>query len=527
MNITNRFMKCATLALVASCSSANSRVPVPHVDPSAHNQMAPIVEAPPTPPPLRVVEMRDASSTRVTFRIVIDAGSADDPQGREGITRLLARLMLEGGTQSLTFEQLTRRLFPMAAAIHYQIDRDHLVITGEAHRDHVQAFYPLLRDVILAPRLADEDFRRVKTQSLADLRLDLRGSSDETLGKEVLQSVIYQGHPYGHPPVGTERGLEAITLDELRAHHRAVFCVPHVTFGIAGNYPEELVATIRGDLSTLPAQCPDRAAAPVVERPHGMHVVIVDKPASSSTAISFGTPVTVTRADPDFSAVQFATNYLGLHRQSVGVLYQTIREERGLNYGDYAYAEHFEQEDQSRFPRSNLVRRQQYTSVWIRPVPARSAHFALRAAVRALDHLTRDGVPADDLTRVRGFLDGYVGLYAQTESARLGYAIDDVLTGNAQGSWVTRTRQGLTALTADSVRAAAQRHLTSQDLWVAIIAPNAQELATAIGANAPSPITYDTPKPAEVTREDAEIAAYQLPVRAEDVRVIPLAEVFR
>lgn len=528
MKTRNDFMKCAALGLAMSCASARPVVtdPAPITNP-AESRTPPTRAVVALRPPVRIVELRNEASTRVTFRVVLDVGSADDPAGREGMTRLMTRLMVEGGTRSLSFEQLTRRLFPMAATIHYQIDRDQVVVTGEAHRDHVQVFYPLLRDVLLAPRFAEEDFRRVKTQSLADLRLDLRGSSDEALGKEVLQSVIYQGHPYGHPPVGTERGLEAITLDELRAHYARVVCAAGVTFGIAGSHPTALLDTIRGDLSTLPAQCGERPALTAVERPHGMHVVIVDKPASSSTAISIGTPATVTRRDPDFGAVQFATNYLGLHRQSVGVLYQTIREERGLNYGDYAYAEHFDQEDGTRFPRSNIVRRQQYTSVWIRPVPARSAHFALRAAVRALDRVIHDGVPEGDLARVRGFLDGYVGLYAQTESARLGYAIDDVFTGYAQGSWVPRTREGLSALTAETVRAAARRHLTAQDLWVAIIAPNAQELARAIGENAPSPITYDTPKPAEVTREDAEIAAYQLPVRAEDVRVVPLTEVFR
>ncbi len=525
MSFSKRFMKCASIALVA-CSGA--RTPATAItEPQPRTQPMPVAQPAPPREPVRVVEQRDEASTRVTFRIVLQGGSADDPQGREGLTRLTTRLMVEGGTQALTYEQLTRRLFPMAARIRYQIDRDQTVITGEAHRDHVTQFYPLLRDVVLTPRFADDDFRRVKTQSLADLRLELRGSSDETLGKELLQSLVYPSHPYGHPPVGTERGLEAVTLDDVRAHHRNLFCTTRITVGLAGAWPAALVDTIRGDLSTLPARCADVAAAPSVERPHGMHVVIVDKPAASSTAISLGFPLTVTRRDPDHAALSLATAYLGLHRQSVGVLYQTIREARGLNYGDYAYAEHFLEEPGSRFPRPNILRRQQYASVWIRPVPARAGHFALRAAVRALDRMVRDGVPQGDIDRVRGFLDGYVGLYTQTETARLGYALDDALLGFEPGSWARRTRDAWAALTADSLRAAVQRHLTAQDVWVAIIAPNAQELAQAIGSNAPSPITYESPKPPEVMAEDREIATYALPVRAEDVRVIPLAEVFR
>jgi zinc protease len=82
-------------------------------------------------------------------------------------------------------------------------------------------------------------------------------------------------------------------------------------------------------------------------------------------------------------------------------------------------------------------------------------------------------------------------------------------------------------LDAAAVRAAAARHLTARDLWVAIIAPNARALADAIAANAPSPITYDSPKPESVMTEDREIATWPLAVRPDDVRVIPLDRVFR
>src|SRR5262249_27358559 len=160
--------------------------------------------------------------------------------------------------------------------------------------------------------------------------------------------------------LGTETGLAAIDLGALREHRARVFCRDRLTVGLAGSYPAELVAQLRREFASLPATCPPHAALPTPERPHGLHVVIVDKPNASSTAVSLGLPVSITRASADFPALQFFTNYLGLHRQSSGVLYQTIREARGLNYGAYAYSEHFEQEEYSRFPLTNIQRRQQY-----------------------------------------------------------------------------------------------------------------------------------------------------------------------
>src|SRR5262249_50273865 len=66
-----------------------------------------------------VLELRNENSPLVTVRVLFESGSADDPTGKEGLTRLLARAMVEGGTEALTYEQLTRRLFPMAAELSF------------------------------------------------------------------------------------------------------------------------------------------------------------------------------------------------------------------------------------------------------------------------------------------------------------------------------------------------------------------------------------------------------------------------
>jgi zinc protease len=400
------------------------------------------------------------------------------------------------------------------------------VFEGQVHRDHVAAFYPLLRDVLLHPRLADEDFRRVKAQTTSALTLELRGNDDEALGKELLQSLIYQQHPYGHPVIGTERGLAATSLEDVRAHRGQVFCRERVIVGLAGGYPEELATQVRQDLEQLPGGCRPRALLPAPTRPQNMHVVVIDKPSASATAISVGLPVSTTRAQPDFAALQFVTNYLGLHRQSSGVLYSTIREARGLNYGDYMYAEHFAQDGYSRFPRPNIQRRQQYASIWLRPLRPPTAHFALRAAIRALSQTLEQGIDAESFDRTRTFLSGYVSLFAQTESTRLGYQIDDFWNRAAGGTYPERMRAAWSALGPDTALTAARQHLSPRDLWVAIVAPNARELADAIGRNAPSPITYDSPKPDEVLAEDRVIANFPLAVRPQDVRIVPLAEVF-
>ena len=78
--------------------------------------------------------------------------------------------------------------------------------------------------------------------------------------------------------------------------------------------------------------------------------LLVEKP-SAPTAISMGMTWDVRRGDPDFPALVVAVSALGEHRQgSAFRLFKELREVRGLNYGAYAYPEHFVQAPGSALP---------------------------------------------------------------------------------------------------------------------------------------------------------------------------------
>ena len=109
---------------------------------------------------------------------------------------------------------------------------------------------------------------------------------------------------------------------------------------------------------------------------------------------------------------------------SGGVLYDRMREKRGLNYGDYAYIEYFPRGMFLMEPQPNLARHHQIFQMWIRPVEPPTAKFALRLALFELDKLIKDGLPQEEFERTREFLGKYVNVLTRTKRAELGYAID-------------------------------------------------------------------------------------------------------
>jgi zinc protease len=458
--------------------------------------------------------------------VAFTSGSADDPPGKEGLTRLVATTMTQGGTTARTYAELVEKLYPMAASIDAHVDRDETVFFAEVATDALATFYPLFKEVLLTPRLDDPGFERMRARATSELTDELLGASDEALGKEALAAALYEGHPYGHPPVGTERGLQAATADDVRSHRARVFCRDRALLGIEGGFPEGFDTTFTRDFAALPP-CPAvRAELPDPIVPHNLRVLVVDKPSADSTAISIGSPSDVTRKSPDFPALEFFTDYLGLHRQSAGRLYHELRERRGFNYGDYAYAEYFEQDGGSRFALPNLVRRQEMLSIWLRPVRPKNAIFALRGALYLYAQTVDRGVPQAEIERFRSFLSRYTSLEELTQSRRLGHAMDDALYG-ARRPYLDGLRDAWTGLNEASLKATVARHLAGKSFQIAIVTKNGAALAEELVTGAPTLPSYDTPKPRDVLDEDKEIARYPLGLRKEQVRVVKFTDLFK
>ncbi len=463
-------------------------------------------------------------SPLVSFRLLFTTGSAFDPQGKEGVAALTAAMLARGGSHTMAYQEIQAAFYPIAAGFSAQTDKEMTVFAGTTHRDNLDRYYTIIRDMLLDPGFRPEDFQRVKTDLLNGLKVNLRSSNDEELGKEVLYTMIYgPEHPYGHTNAGRVSSLEKLTLDDVKE-----FCAQHYTqanlvIGLAGGYPAGFAQKVAADFKKLPAGHKDTVNARVEVQP-GTEIAIVQRE-TRSTAISLGFPIEVTRAHRDWAALAVVASYFGQHRSSNSHLYQRIREARGLNYGDYAYVEYFPG-GMFRFdPPPNIGRSSQIFQIWIRPVEPPYGHFTLRAALYEYDKLMRDGMSKEAFESTREFLTKYVNVMTQTQDAQLGYALDSRYYGIPE--FTGYMRQQLAKLTLADVNRAIQQYLKRDAMKIAIVTKDAEGLRQAIVNNAPSPITYTSPKPPDILEEDKVIQVYPITTTAEKVKVVPVETVFQ
>ncbi|HZY10900.1 MAG TPA: pitrilysin family protein [Bacteroidota bacterium] len=475
---------------------------------------------------LKFTEIRSTISPLVTFRIILRTGAINDSKGKEGLNAFTAYLIAQGGTKDLTYQQVVEKLYPWAASFNVQVDHEITTFVGNVHRDHLEGFYQLISSLIINPRFDSADFQRIKENGINYLKNTLRSTDDENLGKQALNVLLFNDHPYGRPEMGTVQGITSITLDDIKQYHKQVYTQANLWIGIAGGYPPSLIDQIRKDFSALPQGSLKEVALPTPSSIKGMEVVVVEKPARAY-AVSMGFPINITRKDKDFYALLVANSYFGEHRTFNGVLMNRLREDRGLNYGDYSYAEKFVGGVAgTTFPDLNTPLRQQFFSIWLRPVQPENTHFAIRNALYELKRLVEKGVSKEDFEQTRKFVINYSKLWAATLNRRLGYQMDSEFYGTDY--YIDRIERELKMLTVEDINAAIKKYLNSNNIKIAVVVDDGKgkDFFTAMTENTPSPMKYVSPVAQRILDEDRLIEVFPLTINKERSKVVLAKDLF-
>ncbi|WP_372762054.1 M16 family metallopeptidase [Pseudoalteromonas sp.] len=488
------------------------------------NALVAKLEQAPSEGAFKVLDKRN-NSPLIDVNFLFNTGAAADPQGKKGLAALTAAMLAQGGSEQMSYKDIQQALYPLAGNFGYQIDKEMLSFQGRIHKDNAAQWYSIVKQQLLNPGFRADDFKRLKKELIDSIKSGLKASNDEELGKEVLYSVLYQGHPYASYNYGDISDLEALTLDDVKAFYHRELTQAKLTLGLIGALPEALKTTMLADLAKLPLGEQARLIIPDAPALKGHHATIVEKPAQS-TAVSFGFPIDTIRSSEDWTALWLVRSYFGEHRSSNSYLYERIRETRGMNYGDYAYIEYFPRGMFQTKPDANLGRSEQIFQVWLRPLRSNNdAHFATRVALFELDKLIKNGMSKKDFTATRNFLINFVPQMVASQHRQLGYALDSAFYNT--DSFVSYVTQKLQALTLEEVNRVITENLQTENIHYVFVTGDGKDMQQRLATEQTSPMVYNTEKPLELVAEDKVIANYKLAIPAKNITLLAVDKVFQ
>ncbi len=272
--------------------------------------------------------LADATAPVLAVRFAFEGGMALDPEGKEGTASMVASLLDEGAGE-LDSQAFKKRLEDRSITISFSAGRDALYGTVYALTDRLDEAAELVNLALTEPRFDSDAVARVRAATLAGIR-----SSHADPGwaaQRAFNRLLFDGHPYGEPGVGTEASVQAIEVADLQGFVAARLARDTLKVAAVGDVDEERLATF---LEIAFAGLPDTSEAftvPDIEPQGAGEIVLVDRPEAPQSIIVLGHEG-MARDDPDYYAA-VVMNYILGGGGFASRLQEELREKRGLTYG--------------------------------------------------------------------------------------------------------------------------------------------------------------------------------------------------
>jgi predicted Zn-dependent peptidase len=332
------------------------------------------------------------------FHFLVPAGAAHDPPGRFGLAAIVCDLMTRGAGRRDS-RQLSDALDNLGVDRGESAGTLNVQLSGATLARNLLPTLELYADVLRRPHLPADELDAAKSLALQDIQ----STEDEPQRKVMIElRQHYYPDPLGRDNRGTEEGVSAVTIDDVRRQHARLYQPRDVILAVAGDidWPavKGTVEELFGDWK--PGERPTVSPGP--NRPRSGHVT----KELDQTQIALAFP-SVPIGHADFYPARGMVGVLSQDMSSR--LFTNVREKHGLCYSVYATYETFRD-------RASIVG---YAGA--RPELAQETLDRTLEEFRNLAH----GIETEELDRVKVGLKSALIMRQESTGARAGAMASD------------------------------------------------------------------------------------------------------
>ncbi len=413
----------------------------------AHDVQFPPYQLRTLPNGMQVVVVMHREQPAVSLRLIVRAGSAQDPAGKAGVASLAATL-LDQGTATRTAGQIADLIDSVGGTSDTGAGRDlshaHLFVM----KDSFDLAVSLLADEVRHASFAEAEIERQRQQMLSALKVSY--DDPEYLANIVFDRLVYGFNPYGTPSNGTPESLGRITRADLQAFRDRWYVPNNCMMAVVGDVTADdafaAVTRAFGDWAKR-----DVAADTGVDPPQPTRrVIVVDNPDLVQTEVRVG-HLGIPRKQNDYMALDLAIKILG--GEGANRLHRVLRMQRGLTYGASAEME-------------TLKRAGQFVA--ITNTRSEATGEVLRLIVEEFNRLKLQRVNEPELVDAKAYLTGHFPLRIETPDD-IAMQVLNVLFYDLPVEELQTYRQRVNAVTVDDIARVANTYLRPDRLSVVLV----------------------------------------------------------
>jgi predicted Zn-dependent peptidase len=264
------------------------------------------------------------------FQLLVPAGAAHDPPGRQGLAALVCDLITRGAG-SRDSRQVSDALDNLGVDRGESTGTLNVQLSGATLSRNLLPTLAIYADILRRPHLPEDELDAAKSLSLQDIQ----ALEDDPQRKVMVElRKRYYPDPLGRDQRGTAEGVAATTIEDVRTHHANRYGPREAILAVAGDVDWP---ALRGEVERLfgdwqPRE--QRALSIAPQLPAGGHI----NKDLDQTQIAIAFP-SVPIGHPDFYSARGAVSVLSQDMSSR--LFSNVREKHGLCYAVYASYETF------------------------------------------------------------------------------------------------------------------------------------------------------------------------------------------
>jgi predicted Zn-dependent peptidase len=265
--------------------------------------------------------------------LMFGGGSRLEDDRLAGVSHFIEHLFFKGTRRRPTSKEIADAIEGVGGFINASTDKELTAYWARVPAEHLELGMDVLFDIVSNSKLTPEDVERERMVILEELKGYQDQPQDYVLN--LLEEIIWPGHPLGRDIAGTEESVARLTRDDILEYADAHYRLPNLVIGAAGELDENKTLEVVSSRLTLRAE-PDGLMPLETPAPLSAPRVVVRRRRTEQAHICLGVRA-LSYLDPDRYALDLLNTVLGEGMSSR--LFLNIRERLGLAYDVHSFTQ--------------------------------------------------------------------------------------------------------------------------------------------------------------------------------------------
>ena len=385
----------------------------------------------------------------VSVALVLDAGEALVPAGREGVA-VLAGDALSGGTRHRSGVDLAEAFERLGAGLRAMTGWDATTVSFTCVAERLDPMLQLVAEVVREPSFPEEEVERIRAEHLASLRqrrMDPGSLADDVLDREVFGA----GHPYSRPIAGREETLATLDRDRVLDFVGDRYSPARAGLVVVGDLtPDQVEEVAEQRFGSWGTAAPSPASVPPAAARSERTILVVPRPGAVQSEIRIGHSGPA-RGHDDEIALRVANTVLG--GAFTSRLNLSLRERHGFTYGVHS---------------SFAARKGGGIFSIDTAVQTEVTAAALEEAMAVFGAFVQQGPEIEEVERARDYIAGVFPLRMET-TAQLASRLAELVALGLPDDYHHTYRDRVRAVDVEGAREATRRHMHPDHATIVLV----------------------------------------------------------